>query len=412
MIDYSRHVLSNGLTVLLHEDHTTPLVAVNTLYRVGARDEEPDRTGFAHLFEHLMFGGTPCVEDYDFQVNSVGGESNAFTNNDYTDYYLTVPSPFLETALWLESDRMRRLTFSQRSLEVQQHVVTEEYHQRYVNQPYGDAWMLLRPLCYKVHPYRWCTIGRRIEDVQSASLDDVRRFFFRHYRPNNAILAIAGAIDCEATLALVERWYGDIEPGQLEPRCLPQEPAQCEARSQMVHRAVPADALYMAYPTCGRAEADFAAFDLLSDVLSNGRSSRLYHRLVREQAMFTEVDAYVTGEADPGLFVDSGKLSEGVDPESAARAVDEQLQLLTRGDVGSDELQKVVNKAATTFAYSQYKAIDRAMSLCYYEWLGHTEWVNTEPDRYRQLSPHDLQRVAAATFRPDRCSTLYYLKQS
>lgn len=410
-VKYTKHQLSNGLKVILHEDHNTPLVSVNILYNVGARDEDPSRTGFAHLFEHLMFGGTEQVPDFDLEVDRVGGESNAFTNNDYTNYYITLPAQHLDTALRLEADRMRQLAFSPRSLEVQQHVVTEEYHQRYMGQPYGDVWLLLRPLAYTTHPYRWCTIGADIKHVAEATLDDVRNFFFRYYRPNNAILSIAGDIHSSEALALVEQHFGAIPMGQPVERHLPSEPAQTEERRLVVERQVPSDALYMAFPMPHRLDPDFPVYDLISDVLSNGRSSRLYLSLVKDRQLFTEINAYVTGDCDPGLFVVSGKLTNGTTHAQAQQAVWEVLQSLVDQPVAQRELDKVINKFESTFVYSQYKAIDRAMSLCYFEWLGHIEWVDDEPLLYRKVVAADLQRVAARMFRPCQCSTLEYHAQ-
>ncbi len=411
MVRYEKHVLANGLTVLLHEDKQTPLVCVNTLFKVGARDEHPSRTGFAHLFEHLMFGGTPQVPDYDATVNSVGGESNAFTNNDYTNYYLTVPAPYLETALWLESDRLRQPDFSPQSLQVQQQVVTEEYRQRYENQPYGDTWLLLRPLCYREHPYRWATIGSTIKHVQEATPDDVRHFFDRHYRPNNAILAVAGHIDSATTRTLIEKWYGDIPTGEPVENRLPQEPEQTAYREQTVYRDVPGDAVYLCFHMPERLDTAFPSYDLLSDLLSNGESARLYCRLVKGQRLFAELDAYVTGDRDPGLFVVSGKVNNGVDAHRAVEAVWNELREMAATPVAAAELQKMQNKFESTFTFSQYKALDRAMTLCYYEALGAPELVNSEPLLYRAVTPADVQRAAATCFRKENCSVLYYLRQ-
>ncbi len=407
MIDYKKYVLDNGLTLLVSENVNTPLVSVATLYDVGSRDETPSRTGFAHLFEHLMFGGTSHVPDYDRVVTDIGGESNAMTNNDFTQYYLTVPARFLETALWLESDRMRQLDLSARSLAVQQSVVTEEYNYRYINKPYGDVWLLLRPLCYREHPYRWCTIGADIRHLQEATLVDVEQFFALHYRPDNAILAVAGNVNADEVARLVEKWYGDIRPATGRYlRQLPTEPRQEAARGQSVRRHVPADALYMCYHTTDRLGADFCATDLVSDLLSNGQSSRLYNELVKHQKLFSEIDAYITGDRDPGLFVVSGKLIEGVGFDQAQKAVVDELWRLSAETLQDKELEKVVNKYESTFVYSQYKSLDVAMGLCYYQWLGHLEWINNEPALYREVSPDDIRRVAAELFRPGNLSTL------
>ena len=412
MIQFSKHTLSNGLRLLLHEDHTTPLVSLNILYNVGARNEMPSRTGFAHLFEHLMFGGTPNVPDYDLVVNNLGGESNAFTNNDYTNYYLTVPAEALPQALELEADRMRLLDFSQRSLDVQKRVVTEEYNQRYVNQPYGDKWLLLRPLCYKVHPYRWCTIGSDIAHVAQASIADVEQFFYRYYRPNNAILSLAGNLDSAKAIELVEHYFADIQPSAQSADPLPVEPVQTARRELSVEREVPASCFIQAFHMPGVGEKDYYVCDLLSDVLSNGQSSRMYDQLVRQQGLFTELNAYITGESHPGLFVVEGRLADGTSMQSAEQAVSEQLCRLSQEPVSDHELQKVVNKYENTFVFSHYKASDRAMSLCYYEWLGHPDWVNDDPLHYRSITPADLQRVAANIFTNSNSNVIYYCKKN
>ena len=430
-VTFEKHSLGNGLTVIVNEVAGTPLVTVNTLYGVGARDEEPSRTGFAHLFEHLMFGGTERVPDFDAVVTEAGGESNAFTNNDITNYYVTLPASHLETALWLESDRMRLLDFSQRNLDVQQSVVTEEYNFRYVNRPYGDVWLLLRPLCYKVHPYRWATIGSDIRHVQEATLEDVERFFFRFYRPSNAIVAVSGNVKADKVFELAEKWYGDIDNGErrtprargeqlLTPRgTLPlnnlgehiMEPEQTEGRRLRVERDVPSDALYMAYPMCGRLDDDYRTADLISDILSNGNSSRLYNALVKERQLFTEIDAYITGDRDPGLFVVSGRLTDGTDFDTARMAVEAELRRLADEPPAPHELEKVVNKFENTFFVNIYRNADRAMSLCAYEWLGHIDWVNDEPALYRRTTVEDIRRVAAELFRQERQNVLEYGKR-
>lgn len=412
MISFKKDILDNGLRVLLHRDDTTPLVTLNLLYCVGSRNERSDRTGFAHLFEHLMFGGTRRYPDYDRVVDELGGESNAFTNNDYTNYYLTLPAQHLRPALLLEADRMRG-DWDIRGdhwdvLDVQQRVVTEEYNQRYINQPYGDAWMLLRPLCYQQHPYRWCTIGADIRHVQEATLQDVREFFDSYYMPSNAILAIAGNIDYEQTLAWVRETFGNIGT----PRTPSQhardsffEPEQTEARQLEVVRNVPSNAIYKAWMMCDRWSADYYVYDMISDVLSNGHSSRMYRRLVLEEQLFTEINAYITGDLDKGLFVVSGRLCDGVSFDRAENAIDNQIAQLRQTPVSGHELEKVANKFENTFVYSQYKTTDRALSLCYYEMINQLDLINDEPLCYRRVTPTDLQRVAKG-LTPQHCSTL------
>lgn len=415
MISFSKKTLDNGLRVIIHRDSSTPLVTINILYQVGARNEREDRTGFAHLFEHLMFGGTRRFPDYDLEVDAMGGENNAFTNNDYTNYYLTVPAQHLEQALRLEADRMLGdwdiVNDTWKVLDVQKRVVTEEYHQRYLNQPYGDVWMLLRPLCYKVHPYRWCTIGADIRHVQEATLQDVRDFFDRYYHPSNAILAIAGNVEEEKTLALVEQIFGKIRrPAPMAKAILPQEPMQTQARRMEVERDVPNNAIYKAWVMCDRWSPDYYTYDMVSDVLSNGHSSRMYRRLVQEEGLFSEIDAYLTGELDPGLFVVSGKMQEGVTSERAERAIDEEIAKLQVQPISEKELEKVANKFENTFVYSQYKTADRAHNLCYFEMIGAPELVNTEPECYRHVGTADLQRVAQR-LTPERSSTLIINKK-
>ena len=412
MVSYKKETLDNGLRVLLHRDDTTPLVTVNLLYCVGSRDERSDRTGFAHLFEHLMFGGTRRYPDFDCVVDELGGESNAFTNNDYTNYYLTVPAQHLKQALLLEADRMLGDWDIEGDhwnvLDVQKRVVTEEYNQRYMNQPYGDVWMLLRPLCYRQHPYRWCTIGADIRHVQEATVQDVRDFFDRYYLPANAILAIAGNIDYEQALQWVRQSFGTITRTTATPsnaRRSFDEPEQTEARRLEVRRKVPNNALYKAWVMCDRWSTDYYVYDMISDVLSNGHSSRMYQHLVLEQQLFTEINAYITGDLDKGLFVVSGKLCDGIGFEQAERAVEEEIRQLQQTPVSEHELEKVANKFENNFVYSQYKTADRALSLCYYEMIGNPELTNNEPECYRRVTPDDIRRVAAR-LTPQRCSTL------
>lgn len=428
MIEYLHHVLDNGLRVLLHRDTSTPLVTVNLLYCAGARDENPSRTGFAHLFEHLMFGGTRRFPDFDMVVDELGGESNAFTNNDYTNYYITIPAEGLQRALILEADRMRGNWDTDGNhwnvLDVQQRVVTEEYNQRYLNQPYGDVWMHLRPLCYRSHPYRWCTIGADIRHVQQATLDDVRLFFSRFYRPDNAILAIAGNIEPSDTLRMVQEAFSDIHPDSSSPvidirhRLYPSEPPQTQPRNEDIYRDIPANALYMAWHMCDRWNPAYYAFDKLSDILSNGHSSRLYRKLVQETGLFSELNAYITGDLGPGLFVVSGKLNDN-NPAAfsvAQQAIFEQIECLHH-DLSNNstdilsELEKVSNKYENTFLLSQYKASDRALSLCYYDMIGNPDLINLEPQLYRQVSVHDLLQ-SISSLSSQSCSTLRILQRN
>ena len=411
MITYNKTILSNGLTLITHQENATPLVSVNLLYNVGARDENPNKPGFAHLFEHLMFGGSKNIPDYDYHANKAGAENNAFTNNDITNYYISLPKQYLETALWLESDRMNELIFSEKSLEVQRNVVIEEFRQRFLNQPYGDVWLLLRPLAYKVHPYQWSTIGKDISHIENATMDDVKQFFYTFYRPNNAILSIAGNIDEAETINLVKKWFDPIPAGNAYIRQLPQEPKQTEARSLTVHRDVPSNAIYKAYKMSRRMSHDYYAFDLMSDILSNGSSSRLYTELVKKEKLFTEINAYITGDIDEGLFIFVGKLAEGVEMTTAENAILAQIERLKNETISEQELEKVKNKLEITFVYSQYKVLDRAMDLGYFDHLGNIDLINSEPQCYAAVSPDNIKRLATETFLPEQCSTLYYLKK-
>ena len=415
MIDWRKYILANGLTVLTHEAWDTPLATVNVLYNVGARDEELNRTGFAHLFEHLMFGGTERVPDYDAVVSSLGGENNAFTNNDITNYYVTIPVGGLQTALELEADRMGGLNLTQKALEVQQKVVKEEYNQRYMNRPYGDMWLLLRPLCYQVSPYRWATIGADICHVAEATLEDVRQFHERFYRPDNAILAIAAPLTHEEMVGMAERAFGTLlrPRKRLESdRCFarereyPLEPTQVAPRRMEVERDVPSDAVYMAWPMCDRYDSDFQACDLISDILGTGNSSRLYRGMVSEGRLVSESDACITGDVGQGLLMVSAKVREGQDCEEVIKVIRSEVRRLTESPVDAYELEKVANRYESTFVFSQYKASDRAMGLCYYTWLGDTSLVNREPEMYRQVTPKKLQQAARRLFRDENENVL------
>lgn len=420
MLDWKKYILNNGLTVLTHEAWDTPLATVNVLYNVGARDESPERTGFAHLFEHLMFGGTERVPDYDAVVSALGGENNAFTNNDITNYYETLPVGGLQTALELEADRMEGLNLTPKALEVQQRVVKEEYNQRYMNRPYGDMWLLLRPLCYKVSPYRWATIGADIRHVEEATLGDVQQFHGRFYRPDNAILAVAAPLTHEEMVGMAERAFGTLlRPRQhlAHDRCFarertyPQEPLQDTSRRLEVEREVPTDAVYMAWPMCDRYDSDFQACDLISDILGNGHSSRLYRGIVRDGRMVSEADACITGDAGQGLLMVSAKVREGENAEEVADMIRQEVRELVETPVDTYELEKVVNKYESTFVFSQYKASDRAMGLCYYTWLGDTSLVNREPETYRQITPDKLQSAARKLFREENENLLIIRKK-
>lgn len=403
--------LSNGLRLVHHLDTSTQMVALNIVYDVGARDEHPQHTGFAHLFEHLMFGGSAHIPDYDTPLQQAGGENNAWTNNDITNYYLTVPRANVETAFWLESDRMLELAFSEQSLEVQRGVVMEEFKQRCLNQPYGDVGHLLRPLAYKVHPYQWPTIGKELSHIADATLDEVRRFFFRFYAPNNAVLAVTGNISWDDTVRLTEKWFAPIPRRDVPVRNLPQEPEQTAERRLTVERNVPVDALFMAWHMCARGEPDYYAFDILSDILSNGRSSRLNRRLVQEQKLFSSIDAYISGSRDAGLLQLSGKPAAGVSLQQAEDAVWRELDELCCVPVGEAELEKVKNKFESTQIFGNINYLNVATNLAWYELTGKAEDIDLEVGNYRAVTPEQLQAVATDAFRRENTSVLYYKRK-
>ncbi|MFN3530432.1 MAG: M16 family metallopeptidase [Bacteroidia bacterium] len=412
MINYETHRLANGLRVIAHPNQSSQLAAFNLMYDVGARDESPEKTGFAHLFEHLMFGGSVNIPDYDAVAQIMGAENNAFTNNDITNYYLTFPANQLEKAFWLESDRMLQLDFSERSLEVQRQVVIEEFKQRYLNQPYGDVWLKLRPLAYKKHPYQWATIGKEISHIENATLADVEAFFYRHYRPDNAVLCVSGPYEPALIFALAEKWFGGIPASGRPPRVLPAEPKQLAQRREITSAPVPVDALYMAFHMPAKGLPAYFATDLLSDVLSRGKSSRLYRRLVKEQALFSQVNAYISGDADPGLLLINGQLVKGVKMADAEAAVWTELERLQQELVAEEELQKNLNQIESSLLFSETQGLNVAMSLCLHTLLGNTAAINSDFENYQAVTPRILQAQACEIFKPQNASILEYYAQS
>jgi predicted Zn-dependent peptidase len=409
MVNFNRFKLSNGLKVLVHEDPTTPMAVLNILYDVGARDEEEGKTGFAHLFEHLMFGGSINIPSYDEPLQRVGGENNAFTSNDITNYYITLPAANIETAFWLESDRMLSLAFSEKSLETQRNVVCEEFKQRYLNQPYGDVWLKLRPLAYEKHPYRWATIGQDLTQIENAKMEDVKAFFKKHYNPQNAILVVGGNVKTNEVKVLAEKWFGSIPSGDKYWRNLPKEPEQKAARSLKVNANVPLNAIYIAFKMPARLDANYQVFDLISDILSQGQSSRLFNSLLKEQQLFSEINAYITSSLDEGLFVVDGKLIEGVSMETAEAAIWSELNKIATELVNETELTKVKNKSESIMVFAEMSLLDKAMNLAYYELLGDADWLNIEIKKYLSVTAEQIKSVAQDTFRKEKSSTLYYL---
>lgn len=408
MINFEKFELENGLKVIVHQDKSTPIVAFNLLYDVGARDENPHRTGFAHLFEHLMFGGSVNISDYDEVVEKAGGQNNAFTSNDITNYYITLPKENLEHAFRLESDRMLSLAFTPKSLEVQRQVVIEEFKQNYLNQPYGDIHLLLRPLAYQKHPYQWPTIGKEVSHIEEATMEEVKDFFYTHYAPNNAILVVAGDVALNQVKALSQKWFGPIPSRDTPKRSLPKEPRQEKARTLKVEREVPIDVIYKAFHMCARTHPDFFATDLISDILSRGNSSRLYNSLVKEHKLFSDVDAFIGGELDEGLFYFAGKLTPGVSMKDAEAGIDAEIEKLSSVLVGEKELRKVKNKAISAHKFSELNVLNKAINLATSELMGDAELVNQQIERYEEVTSDKIKAVAQSVFRKSNSNTLYY----
>jgi predicted Zn-dependent peptidase len=412
MIHYDSFRLPNGLTTYFHQDYTTPMAVVNVLYNVGSRDEHEDQTGFAHLFEHLMFGGSKHIPDYDIPVQRVGGENNAFTSPDITNYYISLPAVNLDTALWLESDRMLSLSFDPKVLEVQRNVVVEEFKQRYLNQPYGDSWLKLRPLAYQIHPYRWATIGKDIAHIEQATMDQVEDFFYRFYRPNNAVLVVAGPLELAEVQDKVAKWFGDIPSGSLVERQLPREPKQMQARFDEVGASVPLDGLFKTYHMPGRFEEGFYPADLLADLLGRGKSSRLYQKLVKEKPLFNSITANCTSSLDPGLLCIRGFVNPGVSLETANEAVETLLAELPSEHIQEEEVEKVKNQAETSLVFSEVELLSRCLNIAFAANAGNVTWVNQDKEKIQQVSVASLHKSAQEVLQPNNCSTLYYRKSS
>jgi zinc protease len=409
MISFERFTLANGLRVILHEDHSTPMVAFNILYDVGARDEDPDRTGFAHLFEHLMFGGSVNIPNYDEPLQMAGGENNAYTTNDITNYYIQLPKENLETAFWLESDRMLSLAFDEKSLDVQRKVVSEEFKEHYINKPYGDAWNHLRKLAYKQHPYQWMTIGKELKHIEEAQLQDVKDFFFKHYRPQNAVLCVAGNTNMEEVKALTEKWFADIPSGEKYVRNLPKEEKQQEAREAIVEADVPYDALFKAWHMEGRMHPQYYAADIITEVLGGGQSSRLYQRLVKEQQLFSSISCYHTGSTDPGLLVIEGRLVKDISIEKADAAILAEIELLKQEGISDEELSKSKNKIEAMITFEDMNLLARANNFAFYELLGDAGMMDTELNKYLSVTKEDITEAIDTIFNKNNSNTLKYL---
>jgi predicted Zn-dependent peptidase len=408
MIQYNRFVLKNGLRVLVHEDNSTPMAVVNIMYNVGAKDENPEQTGFAHLFEHLMFGGSINIEDYDEPLQRAGGENNAYTTNDLTNYYCTLPAENIETAFWLESDRMLSLAFSEKSLDVQRKVVCEEFKEHYINKPYGDVWHKMRALAYQKHPYRWMTIGKELSHVENVKMEDVKQFFFTYYRPINAILVVAGNVQTEQVKALAEKWFGDIPSGEKYNRNLPQEPKQEAPRVLDVKADVPLDALIKTWHMDGRLDKGYYVADLITEVLGGGGSSRLYQALVKEKQLFSNLDCYHFGTVEKGLLAIEGKLVKGVDMKVAEHAVNEEIEKMKQDLISELELQKIKNKTESVIAFEDMAVMSRANSLAFYELLGDASLMNVELEKYQAITAEDIRNYCLQIFDVNNSNTIHY----
>ena len=412
MIQFEKFTLTNGLRVIVHQDLSTPMAVMNIMYDVGARDENPEQTGFAHLFEHLMFGGSVNIPSYDEPLQMAGGENNAYTTNDLTNYYIQLPADNLETAFWLESDRMLSLAFGEKSLETQRKVVCEEFKEHYLTKPYGDVWHKMRELAYKKHPYRWMTIGKELSHIENAKLEDVKNFFFKHYRPVNAVMVVAGNVTTEKVKALAEKWFADIPSGEMYKRNLPQEPEQTEERRQEIKANVPLDALYKCWHMPGRLDKRYYIIDLLTDILSGGGSSRLYQSLVKEKQLFSNIECHHFGSTDDGLVVIEGKLVKGVKMEVAEKAIEIELEKMKSELVSETELQKVKNKTESMIAFEDMSVISRANSLAHYEILGDAAWMNDELEKYGMVNTEDILQESRNIFRNSNCNTIHYLSNN
>lgn len=408
MIHFEKFTLPNGLRVIVHEDHTTPMAVVNIMYDVGAKDEDPDKTGFAHLFEHLMFGGSINIEDYESPIQMAGGENNAYTSNDLTNYYVQLPAENIETAFWLESDRMLSLAFSEKSLDVQRKVVSEEFKEHYINKPYGDAWFKLREMAYKVHPYRWLTIGKELSHIENATLTDVKNFFAEHYNPSNAIMVVGGKVKTAQVRELAEKWFGDIPSGKKWNRQIPEEPQQTAPRREEVHADVPLDAIYKVYHMDNRLSHGYYVADLITEVMGGGGSSRLFQALVKEKKLFSNIECYHFGTVDKGLLTIEGKLVKGVKMEDAEAAIEEEIGKLKRDGISEKELTKVKNKTESAIAFEDMSVMTRCNNLAFYELLGDASLFNTDREKYFAVTVDDVLNYSRKYFDVNNSSTLCY----
>ncbi|HMZ47137.1 MAG TPA: pitrilysin family protein [Chitinophagaceae bacterium] len=412
MIHFNKHTLHNGLKIIVHEDNSTPMAVVNIMYNVGARDEDPQKTGFAHLFEHLMFGGSINIPEYDEPLQKAGGDNNAYTTNDLTNYYCVLPAQNIETAFWLESDRMLSLAFNKKSLNVQRKVVCEEFKEHYINKPYGDIWHNMRNLAFDVHPYKWMTIGKELSHIENATIEDVKAFFFKHYRPNNAIVVVAGNVQSNQIFQLVEKWFGNIPSSENSIKNIPKEPQQNNAKFLELQANVPLDAIIKTWHIDARLTKGYYAADLITEIFGGGASSRLYNSLVKNKKLFSSINCYHFGSIDPGLLTIEGKLIKGIKMQEAENAIEEELEKLKSTLIENNELQKVKNRTESMITFEDISVESRANSLAMYELLGDAAWMNTELEKYQEITIHDIQQYAQTIFNTKNSSTIHYYSKN
>ncbi len=408
MFDYQRFFLDNGLEVLVHEDSSSKIAVFNLLYKVGSRFEQPGKTGLAHFFEHLMFGSSAHVPEFDRELERVGGSCNAFTSPDITNYYMTLPSSNLETAFWLESDRMGHLSLTEKTIETQRKVVLEEYKQRYLTPPYGDVWHHLRKLAYTTHPYRWPTIGENLGDIEGYTRDMIWEFYQEHYHPGNAILVVAGDVTQKEVARLAQKWFGPIPSRSRKFSQIASEPTQAEKRNLTIQAKVPTDALYKAYKMPAKGTEGYLEADLLSDLLGGGKSSPLEQQLVKNGKIFASVGAYITGSVDPGLLVFSGKMEQGVGAMEAEAALDALLKEFTQKEISDSSLQKIKNQSEAMKTFESIQLLNRAMNLAYYAHLGDPALYWQEFEQKASCEAVQLSSWAKRLLQEDQASVLYY----
>jgi zinc protease len=408
MINYQQFFLDNGLEVLVHEDHTSKMAVLNILYKVGSRNEVQGKTGLAHFFEHLMFGSSKNVPVFDTALEKVGGSCNAFTNTDITNFYITLPAINIETAFWLESDRMLHLSLNEKTIETQRKVVIEEFKQRYLNQPYGDVFHHLRKLAFEIHPYQWPTIGKNLDDIIHYTKADVQEFYNTHYNPDNAVLVVAGDVNTDQVKFLAEKWFGDIPKGEMFKNPIPQEPVQTQKKVAWVEANVPTDALYKVYHMPGKLQTGYLESDLITDILGFGRSSILEQQLVKNGNVFAAISAYILGTVDPGLLVFSGKMEKGYTAEAAEKELDEVVNSFVESSIPDDILTKVKNQAEAMKTYESVQLLNRAMSLAYYAHLGDPDLNESLYQKKILISSDGIMESAKDMLREENASVLYY----